>query len=96
MGATLVGRDLRTGRARWRFRGDGYIQAPPLIAGGRVYAGSGSGRVYGVSLRRGRRLWSASVGAPVPAAQFERVPSGLAAGAGLLVVPALGRIVAYG
>jgi outer membrane protein assembly factor BamB len=95
-GATLVARDVRTDRVRWRFRGDGSIEAPPLIAGGIVYAGSGSGRVYGVSLRSGRRVWRTRPGPPIPGARGEPVPNGLAAGGGLLVVPALGRVVAYG
>jgi outer membrane protein assembly factor BamB len=95
-GAALVARDVRTDRVRWRLRGDGSIEAPPLIAGGIVYAGSGSGRVYGVSLRSGRRVWSTRPGPPIPGARGEPVPNGLAAGGGLLVVPALGRVVAYG
>jgi outer membrane protein assembly factor BamB len=95
-GATLVARDVRTDRVRWRFGADGFLEAPPLIAGGVVYAGSGSGRVFGVSLRSGRRVWSTRPGPPVPGARGEPVPNGLAAGAGLLVVPALGRVLAYG
>jgi hypothetical protein len=48
-----------------------------------------------VSLRSGRKVWSADTGAPVPAQWHGRMWSGLAAGGGVLVVPALGRIVGY-
>jgi outer membrane protein assembly factor BamB len=95
-GHTLVARRLRDGRVRWRYDGDGYLDSPPLIARGTVYVGSGSGRVYGVSLRSGRRVWQADVGAPVPAQWMGRMWTGLAAAEGVLVVPALGRLVAFG
>jgi outer membrane protein assembly factor BamB len=94
-GHTLVARRVPGGRARWRFAGDGYLDSAPLIADGTVYVGSGSGRIYGVSLRSGRNVWSADTGAPVPAQWNGRMWSGLAAADGVLVVPALGRIVVY-
>jgi outer membrane protein assembly factor BamB len=92
---TLVARELSTGRVRWRFRGDGYLDSAPLIAGRTVFIGSGSGRVYGVSLRTGRRVWRADAGSPVPAPGGSGTLSGLAAAKGTLLVPALGRLVAY-
>jgi outer membrane protein assembly factor BamB len=94
-GHTLVARDLDSGRVRWTFRGDGYLDGAPLIAGGTVFVGSGSGRVYGVSLRRGRVAWRGSAGAPVPFPTPSGTVSGLAAAEGTLLVPALGRLVAY-
>jgi outer membrane protein assembly factor BamB len=95
-GHTLVARRVADGRVRWRFGGDGYLDSAPLIADGTVYVGSGSGRVYGVSLRSGRRTWSADTGPPVPAQWMGHMWGGLAAGGGVLVVPALGRLSAYG
>jgi outer membrane protein assembly factor BamB len=95
-GHVLVARRLGDGRARWRFGGDGYLDSAPLIVDGTVYVGSGSGRVYGVSLRSGRRVWSADAGTPVPAQWDGAIWSGLAAGDGALIVPRLGRVSAFG
>jgi outer membrane protein assembly factor BamB len=94
-GHTLVARRLGSGHARWRFAADGYLDSAPLISDGTVYVGSGSGRVYGVSLRSGRRVWRGGAGSPVPAQWEGRIWSGLAAADGVLVVPALGRVTAY-
>lgn len=94
-GHTLVARDLVTGRRRWTFRGDGYLDSAPLIADGRVFVGSGSGRVYGADLRTGRRTWQGTAGAPVPAPENYRTTVGLAAARDTLLVPALGRLVAF-
>jgi hypothetical protein len=95
-GHTLVARRLDGRRTRWRFDGDGYLDSAPLISAGTVYVGSGSGRVYAVSLRSGRKLWQADAGAPVPAPWDGQVWSGLAVAEGVLVVPTLGRVSAYG
>jgi glucose dehydrogenase len=94
-GHTLVARDLPTGRVRWSFRGDGYLDSAPLIAGRRLYVGSGSGRVFGVDLRSGRRVWRTRPGAPVPAPAGVGTMGGLAAAEHTLLVPALGRLTAY-
>jgi outer membrane protein assembly factor BamB len=95
-GHRLIARDIGSGRVRWRFEGDGYLDTAPLIAGGAAYVGSGSGRVFGVSLRTGRAVWRASVGRPVhSSAELSGTLGGLAAGGGLLVVPAYGRVVAF-
>jgi outer membrane protein assembly factor BamB len=61
-----------------------------------VYVGSGSGRLYGLAGRTGRVRWSDWLGTPIPAspAEFD-MQTGLAAGEGTLVVPALRRVVAY-
>jgi outer membrane protein assembly factor BamB len=94
-GHTLVARDLRTGRVRWTFHGDGYLDSAPLIAGRRLYVGSGSGRIFAVELRSGRRVWRTRRGSPVPAPTSTGTLSGLAAAEGTLLVPALGRLTAY-
>jgi hypothetical protein len=93
-GHKLVARNLSSGRVRWRFRGDGYLDSAPLIASGVLFVGSGSGRVYGVSIRSGRAIWRGSAGAPVPAPSISG-NTGLAASEGTLLVPAKGRLVAY-
>jgi outer membrane protein assembly factor BamB len=93
-GHTLIA--LRAdGRRMWRFRGDGYLDSAPLIAGGTAYVGSGSGRVYALDLRTGRVRSRAGAGASVLAMDPDRLAAGLAAGEGLLLVPARGRLVAF-
>jgi len=92
---TLVARSLEGGRVRWRFDGDGYLDTPPLIVNRTAYVGSGTGRVYGLSLRTGRVTWQTRLRRPVLAASDSGIISGLGAGEGLLVVPAHGRLVAF-
>ena len=94
-GHVLIARDVPSGRVRWRFTGDGYLDTSPLIAGRTAYVGSGSGRVYGVSLRSGRRVWRASIGVPVHGPAGGQSLGGLAAADGLLVVPGWDRVVAF-
>jgi outer membrane protein assembly factor BamB len=94
-GHTLVARNVRTGRVRWTFRGDGYLDSAPLIAGRRVYVGSGSGRLFAADLRTGRRVWRTRPGPPIPAPTNALTMSGLAAAEGTLLVPSLGRLTAY-
>jgi PQQ-like domain len=86
-GHTLIARRAN-GRVAWRFRGDGYLDSSPLIAGRWAFVGSGSGRVYALDVRTGRVRSRADAGASV--LRF------LAAGEGLLLVPARGRLVAFG
>jgi eukaryotic-like serine/threonine-protein kinase len=93
---TLIARSVDTGRARWRFRGDGYLDGPPLVVNRTVYVGSGSGTLYGLSTRSGRVVWRDRLGTPLPAtAQPWDMQPGMAAAEGVLVVPALRRLVAY-
>ncbi len=95
-GHTLTARSVRDGRVRWRFRGDGYLDSAPLIVNRTVYVGSGSGRLYGLSLRSGRVVWRTRLRGPIPSSgDFTGTVSGLAAGEGLLVVPEWRRLVAF-
>jgi outer membrane protein assembly factor BamB len=86
-GHTLIARRM-DGRVAWRFRGDGYLDSAPLIAGRWAFVGSGSGRLYALDARTGRVRSRTDAGASVL--------SHLAAGEGLLLVPARGRLVAFG
>jgi outer membrane protein assembly factor BamB len=92
-GLTFTARAMGSGKRVWRFTGDGYLDSAPLIANGVVFSGSGSGRVYGISLRSGRRVFRADAGRPVPAPKGGLW--GLAAAGRTLFVPALDRLVAY-
>jgi outer membrane protein assembly factor BamB len=61
---TIKARSVRTGRRAWRFRGDGYLDGVPLVVNDTLYAGSGSGVLYGLSTRTGRVRWRDRL--PVP------------------------------
>src|SRR5690242_18005463 len=45
------------GNLRWAFRADGGFAAPPLVAGGVVYAGSSDGRLYALEIATGKERW---------------------------------------
>ena len=82
----------------WSFTGDGGLVTAPIIVGDTVYAGSSTGRVYGLALATGKQRWTALTGAPIyaPYDGSASAPlTGLGAGDGLLVVPAGHRLVAY-
>ena len=93
---TLIARSVKSGRAVWRFRGDGYLDGTPLAVNDTVYVGSGSGVLYGVAARTGRVRWRDRLGLPIPASPAPwDLQTGMAAAEGTLVVPALRRVVAY-
>jgi len=93
---TLIARSVKSGRAVWRFRGDGYLDGTPLVVNDTVYVGSGSGALFGVAARTGRVRWRDRLGTPIPASPGNwDMQTGLAAAEGTLVVPALRRVVAY-
>lgn len=85
---------------RWVFAGDDGTElvSSPLIVNGRGYVASEGGTVYALSLTSGRVLWRADTGSTVYPARDDLnatpIP-GMAAGGGLLVVPAKHRLVAY-
>lgn len=84
---------------RWTFQGDGQISTAPIVVNGYVYVGSRSGQLYAVSGATGKSVWSTAVGAPVQAPNEDDVSqplTGLAAGGGLVVVPATHLLAAYG
>jgi outer membrane protein assembly factor BamB len=86
-------------RSVWTFTGDGGLDTAPVVVGATVYVGSSTGMVYGLSLAKGKVVWSASAGAGVPGPDEQNVSqplTGLGAGQGLLVVPAGDQLVAYG
>jgi outer membrane protein assembly factor BamB len=76
---------------RWTFAGRN-LDTAPVVDNGVVYALSTSGSVFGVSAVAGTKLWSGTVGQ----ATNGPVLSGIAAGGGLLVVPAGSTLSAFG
>ncbi|HEX8343431.1 MAG TPA: PQQ-binding-like beta-propeller repeat protein [Actinoplanes sp.] len=84
----------------WTFTGDGsQLRSAPIVVNGYVYVGSQSGTVFAVDPATGQAVWSADTGAEITPPDEQNVSTpltGLAAGQGVLLVPASGRLVAYG
>ena len=100
--STLAAHNLSDGSTRWTFVGDGRLDTAPIVvdgAGGRlVIEGSSSGRLYALDANNGTPVWSTDVGAPILQPDEQSFPqplTGLAAGQGLLVVPASNTVSAY-
>jgi len=100
-GGALSALDLSSFATRWSVSA-GFTSAPlvvPARHGSNVWVGSSTGTLSALDAATGKSVWSASVGAPVPAPDEQNVSqplTGLAAGQGLLVVPAGTLLVAYG
>jgi len=55
--------DTATGEERWRFRTEGPVRFAPVVAGGKLYAGSDDGHLYCLDAATGALLWKVC-GAP--------------------------------
>ena len=85
---------------RWWFRSrDGTrLVSSPLIVNSHAYIASAGGTVYALGLAGGRVLWQTSTGSSVFPSRHRSgggALPGMAAGGGLLLVPAQSRLVAY-
>lgn len=78
----------------WSFTGDGGLVTSPIIVDTAVIVGSSSGQVYALDTATGAQLWTANVGAAITNGNGF-VISALAAGDGLLVVPAGNTLSAF-
>jgi outer membrane protein assembly factor BamB len=76
----------------WSFTGDGLLTTSPIVVNQAVIVGSSSGNVYALNAVTGQQLWTVNAGG---ALQPGNSNSGLAAGDGLLIVPAGNQVVAY-
>jgi outer membrane protein assembly factor BamB len=91
-------RAVKGKKTRWTFTGAGGLDTAPIAVGDTVYVGSSSGMLYGLTLKKGKVAWSTNVGASIPAPDEQNVSqplTGLAAGQGLLVVPAGNELAAF-
>jgi outer membrane protein assembly factor BamB len=91
--------DLASGTVEWSFAGDGALTAAPIVINGAVIAGSGNGAVYALDAATGTVLWTASVpaaiGSPISGIGLGQPTPGLAAGEGILVIPAGNTLTAW-
>jgi len=92
---TLRGITLNNSTVQWSFAGDGKLAGSPIAVNQYVIIGSGSGNLYAVDGGSGAQVWQVSLPAPIVAAPNQLPFSGLAAGDGLLVVPAGTKVTAY-
>lgn len=93
----IEARTPRTQEVLWRFTGDGQLTAAPIVANGYVYAASATGQVWALDAKTGAVAWSDNAGAPVLRPQEDDRPAfnAMAAGQGIVAVPATNRLVAY-
>jgi outer membrane protein assembly factor BamB len=95
---TLRGITVSSNTVLWSFAGDGSLVTAPIVVNQYVFVGSSTGNVYALDATTGAQLWVKNVGAAIPASPGwdGAMPfSGLAAGDGLLVVPAGSTLTAY-
>jgi outer membrane protein assembly factor BamB len=86
-------------KSLWTFLDNRRITSAPIVVNGYVYAGSEDGHIYAINPATGRTVWSAPLGAPVQPPDEHNLSeplTGLAAGQGILAVPATNLLVAYG
>ena len=97
-GTALKAKDLDTDFTEWTFTGDGPIATVPVVIDGLVYVGSASGRLWALDPSTGTPVWEGDAGAPiVPRGwhQYNDLGANIAAGQGLVVVPATNTLVAF-
>jgi outer membrane protein assembly factor BamB len=70
------------------------LVSSPIVVNQAVIVGSSSGQLYGLNAATGAQLWTTNAGGTITGGT-NNVLSGLAAGDGLLVVPAGTTVSAY-
>lgn len=93
--SVLSGVTLADNKQQWTFTGDGHLQGAPLAIDQYVFIGSTTGNLYAVDSTTGTQAWSVSLGTAIGADVTVLPFSGLAAGDGLLIVPAGTKVFAY-
>lgn len=91
---TLNAKSLSDYSTVWSFAGDGGLVTSPIIVNQAVVVGSSSGQIYALDATTGAQLWTANVGDTISAGTGN-VISALAAGDGLLIVPAGNSLSAF-
>ncbi len=97
--SVLESRSLSAGVLNWSFRGDGTLVTAPIVVNNFVYVGGSSGALYALRRSDGRIGWQTNVGYGIYGPDEQNVSqplTGLAAGEGLVVVPAGRYLIAYG
>ena len=94
---TLRGVRLDDLSVLWSFAGDGQLGTAPIVVDGFVFIGSETGMLYALDVATGHVRFSANTGASIaPTTDGFSMMSSLSAGDGLVLVPTVAAIVAYG
>lgn len=94
---TLAAIDRTDNTEAWTYVGDGDLVSAPIVVNGMVFVGSGSGIVFAVDAATGAQQWFGVAPAPILGPDEHNIQglAGLAAGEGLLVVPAGNSVAAW-
>jgi outer membrane protein assembly factor BamB len=102
---TLTARDVTTPAApvaKWSFAGDGTLVTAPIVlttgTKNTVIVGSSTGALYALDAATGAQVWTGAVAAAIAGPDeggISQPLTGLAAGQGLLVVPAGNTVTAF-
>jgi outer membrane protein assembly factor BamB len=91
---TLAAIDRTDNTEAWTYVGDGDLVSAPIVVNGIVFVGSGSGIVFAVDAATGVQQWFGVAPSPILGPDEHNL-AGLAAGEGLLVVPAGNSVAAW-
>jgi outer membrane protein assembly factor BamB len=86
------------GTLQWSFNGDQWGLTLPVLVNDTLFVASERGVVYGLNAATGEVVWQKDVGEQIHLSTNVRgavIPTGLAAGDGLLVVPGMTTVTAY-
>ena len=95
---TLNAIDLASNTVVWSFTGDGSLTGAPILVNGDVFVSSSTGALYALDAATGAVAWTTTLPSPADSGMGydTTMPySGIAAGQGLLVVPAGNTVTAY-
>jgi outer membrane protein assembly factor BamB len=95
--STLQGIERSNNQILWSFTGDGSLVTTPIVVNNYVFVGSSKGNLYALDTTSGAQVWTQKLGASMQANSEVSLSmyTGLAAGDGLLVVPAGNTVTAY-
>jgi outer membrane protein assembly factor BamB len=92
---TLRGVTISNNTVLWSFAGDGTLTGSPIVVNQYVFIASSSGNLYALNGSSGVQAWEIALGSAVDASTAALPFSSLAAGDGLLVVPAGNNVICY-
>jgi outer membrane protein assembly factor BamB len=59
--------DMKTGKPAWTFMTRARVDSSPVVVGGRVYVGSGDGKLYVLDAASGKPVQEFEAGGPISA-----------------------------
>jgi outer membrane protein assembly factor BamB len=92
----LVATEFSSGNIAWTFAPTDTIDLPPIVVNKTVYALSTAGNLYAVAAKTGHVQQTLTPGVGKNQSEGASVTPGLGAGQGILVVPSVSLLTAYG